>query len=139
MSHFRTGNTGIACAGKAPRAGLALAPKLLILSAILWAMPVAGCARQPDPQAAAMAHAQAEARACRSEQALLEPQPAPDCAFRGSDLKTVDPEQFARLKLDYERQCYQHAEKVARDRLRRLQALKKCETRPVRRSPPVIR
>jgi hypothetical protein len=119
--------------------GLALAPKLLMLSAILCATIIAGCARHPDKQVAAIAPAQPEAAACRSVDALLEPQPAPDCEFRGPDLKTVDPDQFARLKLDYERQCYRRAEKMARDRLRLLQASKECATRPVRHAPALIR
>jgi hypothetical protein len=33
----------------------------------------------------------------------------------------VDPNEWARLKIDYERQCYQDAEKIARDRLGLLQ------------------
>jgi hypothetical protein len=53
--------------------------------------------------------------------ALLAPQPAPDCKFDEPVSKTVDPDQWARLKLDYERQCYQHAEKVVRERLVSLQ------------------
>lgn len=53
--------------------------------------------------------------------ALLAPQPAPDCNFDEPVSKTVDPDQWARLKLDYERQCYQHAEKVVRERLVSLQ------------------
>jgi hypothetical protein len=34
----------------------------------------------------------------------------------------VDQDEWARLKIDYERQCYQAAEKIARDRLGLLQA-----------------
>jgi hypothetical protein len=37
----------------------------------------------------------------------------------------VDPDQWARMKLDYERHCYQHAEQLVRDRLRLLQAASK--------------
>jgi hypothetical protein len=33
----------------------------------------------------------------------------------------VDPDQWARLRLDYERQCYQKAEKIVRQRLVMLQ------------------
>jgi hypothetical protein len=48
---------------------------------------------------------------------LLDPQPAPNCEFRSTD-STIDDRQ----KLDYERQCYRHAEIIARNRLRQLQA-----------------
>jgi hypothetical protein len=110
-----------------------------MLSAILCATTIAGCARHSDKQAAAIAPAEPESRACRSVRALLEPQPAPDCEFRESDLKTVDPDEFARLKLDYKRQCYQRAEKMARDRQRLLQASKECDTKPARHASAVIR
>lgn len=109
-----------------------------MLTAILCAATMAGCARHSDKQVAAVAPARSETRACRPVNELLEPQPAPDCEYRGSDLKTVDPGEFARLKLDFERQCYRHAEKLARDRLRQLQASRNCETRPGRRAPTVM-
>jgi hypothetical protein len=92
----------------------ALAPKLLTLSTVLFAMTVVGCARHSERQTRA---APSEARTCQP--APLAP---PDCEFRGSNLKTVDPQAFARLKAAYERQCHQHAERTARDRLRRLRA-----------------
>ena len=44
-----------------------------------------------------------------------QPRPTPTEADRGADAAL-------RIKLDYERQCYQHAEMILRDRLRRLQA-----------------
>ncbi len=75
-----------------------------------------------------------EASLCRPSPALLASQPAPDCAFRRSDLKTIDPDQWARLKIEYERQCYREAEKTVRERLRQLQAANKCETDSARRS-----
>jgi hypothetical protein len=52
---------------------------------------------------------------------------APDCGFGRADLKTLDPDQWARLKLEYELSCYKEAEKTARKRLRLLQAAAKCE------------
>jgi hypothetical protein len=106
--------------GRAPRAGRswpALAPKLLTLSTMLFAMTVVGCARHPERPTRA---APPETRICQP--AKLAPQPAPDCEFRGSNLKTVDPKAFARLKAAYERQCHRRAERAARDRLRRLRA-----------------
>ena len=106
-------------------------------------MAVAGCARNPAGRdevkaqpvpAATPARGYPEVRIHRPARALLVSQPAPDCEFRGADRNTVDPDEFARLKLDYERQCYQRAEKVARERLRQLQASSRCEIEPVRRS-----
>ena len=46
---------------------------------------------------------------------LLRPQAAPECEFPPSE--SVDDRQ----KLDYERQCYRHAEIIVRDRLQLLQ------------------
>ena len=71
---------------------------------------------------------------------LLTPQPAPDCEFReSSDLKPVDPDQWARLKLAYERQCYRDAEQATRKRLARLQAASLCRIEPVAHSSPAVR
>jgi hypothetical protein len=135
----------VACAEASCRSALrlvspALAPRLLTLSAISCAMAVGGCAAntaqreaKADPvqaapvQTAAPADRYPEYRIRRPARALLTPQPAPDCEFGRSDLKTVDPEAWARLKLDYERQCYLRAEKIARNRLRLLQASSMCE------------
>ncbi len=50
------------------------------------------------------------------EKALLEPQPEPDCRFKGADAKADD-----RQKLDYQQQCYRQAEMIVHERLRRLQ------------------
>ena len=125
----------------------AFASKLVTLCAISCAMAVAGCVSNsaqrevkadPAPAAAAPAapaevHSQLRIR--RPSRALLTPQPAPDCELKASDLKTVDPDQWARLKLDYERQCYQAAEKMVRDRLRLLQASSRCEIESAR--PPL--
>ena len=62
--------------------------------------------------------------------ALLAPQSEPNCEFA-----TTDPNSDERQKLDYERQCYRHAEMIARARLRLLQrsvaktirAIKHCD------------
>jgi hypothetical protein len=62
--------------------------------------------------------------------AQLAPQPEPDCEFPTTDSNADD-----RQKLDYERQCYRHAEMIARARLRVLQrsvartirAIKHCD------------
>jgi hypothetical protein len=47
---------------------------------------------------------------------LLRPQPEPDCEFVPGDAGADD-----RQKLDYQQQCYRHAEIIARERLKRLQ------------------
>jgi hypothetical protein len=125
----------------------ALARKFSTFTVLLGSLVVAGCAAHPgEPQLQAIpiqaapvksappVRRQAEIRIHRPDRALLKPQPEPDCAFKGADSKTVDKDVFARLKLDYERQCYQTAEKVARERLQLLQASSKCEIEPVRRS-----
>jgi hypothetical protein len=133
------------------------APKLLAACAILCSISVAGCARNPaqheftpaqrevkaPPTRAAVRtrrhseqHRYAEPRIRRPDPALLSPQLAPDCEFKRSDLKTVDPDQWARLKVEYERQCYQEAEKAARDRLSLLQSSATCEIEPARQRTP---
>jgi hypothetical protein len=97
------------------------------------ALALAGCAPTPAPEtatAAAVAPARAEmqeTQRCRVDPALLAPQSPPDCVFSRPDLKTLDPDQWARLKVEYERRCYQRAEKTVRDRLRLLQAASRCD------------
>jgi hypothetical protein len=55
-------------------------------------------------------------RSLLPDSVLLAPQPEPDCAF-----KTNDPDATERQQLDYERQCYRHAEMIVRNRLQMLQ------------------
>ena len=61
------------------------------------------------------------------ESALLAQQPAPRCEYRGTrgegaeKTANASAEQVAQMKLDYERQCYRHAEMIARAKLRKLQ------------------
>ena len=146
-------------AGERPHAaGLkSFTPKLLTVCVILCSMSFAGCARNPAqrevstvlhegkaPAVRAPARSRrysepyrhAEPKIRRPDLALLSPQPAPDCEFKRSDLKTVDPDEWARLKVEYERQCYQDAEKAARERLVLLQASSTCEIEPVRQRRP---
>jgi hypothetical protein len=88
---------------------------------------------RPDPaSASAAASANPDPQTCRPDHALLVPQPAPDCGFGRANLKTVDPDQWSRLKLEYELKCYREAEKVARARMRLLQAAASCEASPTR-------
>jgi hypothetical protein len=67
---------------------------------------------------------------------LLSPQPAPDCEFKRSDLKTVDPDEWGRLKVEYERNATWTRKKAARDRLVLLQASATCEVEPVPQRKP---
>jgi hypothetical protein len=73
-----------------------------------------------------------EPQMCRPDRTLLVPVRAPDCGFGRSDLKTLDPDEWARLKVEYERKCYQSAEMAVREKLRRLQAANRCETASAR-------
>ena len=52
--------------------------------------------------------------------ALLQPLPAPKCEQRNA-AKAGDDAEALRAKLDHERQCYRHAEIIARGKLRNLQ------------------
>jgi hypothetical protein len=115
---------------------------LLILPAILCAITLGSCAQntvqsgiEPNRnraqrgleanhnrvQIAARARHHSQKRVRPVDLALLAPQPAPDCKFDQPVSRTVDPDQLERLKLDYERQCYQNAEKTVRERLASLQ------------------
>ncbi len=115
MSQFGSAITGLTAARK----------KRGVLFAALLAMALAGCARQQGHQ-----EAQAAVPPAQSEPAYCEPSPAPNCTFKGSRLKTVDAEEFARLKTAYERRCVRHAEKAERERMRELQAAGVCTGRP---------
>lgn len=117
---------------------------ILTLCAISCAMLVTGCARDaaqrefdpavhelktatavrvvPRTRRSSEQHRHAQPRIRRLDPALLTAQPAPDCEYKRSDLKTVDSNEWDRLKTEYERQCYQDAEKAARERLNLLQA-----------------
>ena len=128
----------------APRA---LARRLLTLSAVSYVLAVAGCSSYSTERefkayptsAAAPAHRRSEPQTLQSNRALLAPQRAPDCEFKGPDRDTVDADLWARLKLDYERHCYEHAEMIVRNRLQLLQASSSCATEPDRRSRRFVR
>ena len=116
MSHFGPTIASLIAAAQKPAA--------LLAALVATAMAIAGCARQQGPQ-----EAQAAAPP-ESQPAYCQPDPPPDCQFKGSTLKTVDAAEFARLKLAYERRCIRHAERAERERMRELQAAGACEGRP---------
>jgi len=95
--------------------------------AVACVLAVSGCAgnsSQPETRSEPIS---SPAQMCHIDRALLIPPRAPDCGFGRADLKTVDPEQWTHLKLEFERKCFQNAEKITRERLRHLQAAAKCE------------
>jgi hypothetical protein len=127
---------------------LSLPSRPLTVAVVVLALGIGGCARNPADRelnpvqreikathvrspARARPHAETpqhvELRVRRPDPALLAAQPPPNCELKRADFKTVDPDEWARLKTEYERQCYQDAEKAARDRLSQLQASGSCE------------
>ena len=101
-----------------------------VLACVFLVSGCAGSAPQPETRSEPV---RTPAQMCHIDRALLMSVHAPDCGFGRADLKTVDPEQWAHLKLEFERKCYQNAEKTTRERLRRLQAAAKCEVESAQR------
>ena len=80
--------------------------------------------------------------------ALLKRQPPPSCEYRTASLDDTskrgqqdggppaeaNPDLALRTKLDYERQCYRHAEMIARSRLKSLQESVQDTVKAVKRS-----
>jgi hypothetical protein len=95
---------------------------------IALAIALGGCA----PHSTVTSTAEPAAQICHPSPALLVPPSAPDCAFRQSALRTIDPGEFSRLKVEYEMKCYQSAERAVRQRLRLLQAANRCEVASAR-------
>ena len=110
-----------------------MVPKLSHLCALACVLVVSGCAGSAPQVETRSEPVHTPAQMCHIDHALLTPAHAPDCGFGRADLKTVDPEQWARLKLEFERKCYQNAEKIARERLRRLQVAARCEVQTAQR------
>jgi hypothetical protein len=108
------------------------------LAAALLLLVLCACAPASMPETAQDGFAPVRAEMpenaiCRPDSALLAPQSPPDCKFGRPELKTVDPDQWARLSVDFERRCYQQAERTVRERLRLLQASARCEAAGFRR------
>jgi PBP1b-binding outer membrane lipoprotein LpoB len=120
--------------------------RLSIPCAISLALALGACAQNPAPHSAAASAPQAKAAQIRTttlsapparlrmarhepsarirklDPALLAPQPVPNCEYKKSDIKTVDAEEWSRLKNEYELQCYRETEAAARTRLGLLQS-----------------
>ena len=158
QAHCADGCRGLAKSQRSLSRLLSLPSRLLAIPVVVLAMGAGGCARNtvhhdPNPVAReakappvrspvrARTHPeprqQAELRVRRPEPALLEPKLAPDCEFKRADLKVVDPDEWARLKTEYERQCYRDAERLARERLGQLQASASCEVERVPQKRPI--
>ena len=115
MSHFGSAITSLPAVRARPG----------VLLAVLIAVAMAGCAQQQSEH-----EAQAALPQPQPQPAYCAASPSPDCAFKGSKLKTVDAAEFARLKVAYERRCVRRAEKAERERMRELHAAGLCGERP---------
>jgi hypothetical protein len=87
---------------------------------------------EPIPATAVSAPSRSDTQICRPSAALLAPPSAPDCVFKRTALRTIDPGRWTRLKVEYELQCYQNAEHAIRQRLRLLQAANRCQVASAR-------
>jgi len=125
-----TGGLARSAAGVWDRSHAAGVPRLAALICVLAVSGCAGNAPQPEtrsePIRSGAAAPGSDSQMCRIDRALLVPAHAPDCGFGRSDLKTLDPEQWTHLKIEFEKKCYQHAEKMVRERLRQLQVASRC-------------
>lgn len=111
----------------------------------LCAVSIAGCANNPPPREAghpvetvsqprhkvarkspAPRIRQVE-RTRQVDPSLLAEQPAPDCEYARTGDTAVDPGEWTRLKLDYEKQCYKAAEEISRKRLHLLQQANRAD------------
>jgi hypothetical protein len=108
-----------------------LARSFLMLAALPCWLALAGCSTvlvRPDVEDYASLPAQRHSEPkVRKLRALLASQPRPNCEYKGSEADRLDADLWARLKLDYERHCFEHAEALVRRRLRALQVSGLCE------------
>src|SRR5262249_52082878 len=108
-------------------------PRIPRRLSIVLTVALSGCVQQSselqqrsDPTQLAATPPRPEPHLCRPAAGLLAPPRAPDCVFRRPASKAMDPDEFSRLKAEYELSCYQGAERAVRRRLRDLQAASKC-------------
>jgi hypothetical protein len=121
--------SAISCKIACKATWLRIPPRLPVVLAIA----LSGCvpnSSELQPRAApalsAAPPSQPEPHLCRPAAALLKAPHAPDCVFKRAASKAMDPDEFTRLKVEYELRCYQSAERAVRRRLRELQAVNKC-------------
>lgn len=118
---------------RTPPAQLPILARSFLMLAIIGAVALAGCSTvlvSPDIEASANLPAHRHVAAHQARR-LLASQAPPNCEYKGPDGDGLDADLFARLKLDYERHCYQHAEALVRSRLHQLQVSGLCEPRRV--------
>lgn len=122
-----------------------LQQSLCVMLAVLpCALALGGCSTafvQPETYAASAAapvvrHTEVNVR---RRHVLLAQQAPPDCEYKGTDADAVDKDLWQRLKLDYERHCFQQAEALVRNRLHQLQVSGLCEIRAVRHRARFVR
>jgi hypothetical protein len=114
-----------------------------VLATTLCGVALASCGPGPGERPAARAHIPLPSAT------LLKTQPEPACEYNGASAdqallrKPLDPkaadaaaEAALRTKLDYERQCYRHAELITRQRLHTLQASVRTTIRAIERDAP---
>ena len=103
------------------RSGLSGRRLLIVCAAAVLAGCAAYSTERGTPPGAAIAGSTSRGTAALPDQALLKTQPAPACDYKSGGTPQPDPAEAQRMKLDYERQCYRHAELLVRARLGRLQ------------------
>jgi hypothetical protein len=126
---------------------VAIARMRLALAAISIALTITGCSSYATPDKSvstedkSIRNSSTSSVAYRqsgthwSHRALLASRSAPNCEFAGPEPDTIDADLWARLKLDYERHCYEQAAMLARKRLRQLLASGQCRDTALSRSP----
>ena len=97
-----------------------------------FALTIAGCSHNLDEHKYAAnhstpSHLRSGSQTARNHQASVVPPSPPHCELMEPQPDIVDAELWARLKLDYERRCYQRAEMLVRKRLQRLLISGRCE------------
>jgi hypothetical protein len=109
------------------RQAVRAAPLAVLIALCACAPTSTDIASHSDPAQQAAVSGHSDPQICRPARTLLVPPHAPDCSFDRAELKTLDPDEWARLKVEYERKCYQTAERTVRETLRLLQAANRCE------------
>jgi hypothetical protein len=111
----------------------AIAGMLSALSIASSVLTVSGCSYGLNQHKYAAyhtpSHLRPESRTARNYRSPVAPSP-PHCALMEPRPDIVDAELWTRLKIDYERHCYQQAEARVRKRLQRLLSSGRCRIEP---------